>query len=113
MVVNEVEDLLGQDDYARVCDTFGGTELFIPSRGSRAAQKLSSVIGSVAADLLIAWGSGSTIYVPRRVNSEFEQHRAKVLELRRRGKTISEIAREYVFESRFSERKIRQLLRGM
>lgn len=109
--VNLIEECIGYDALARLADWTGGIELYVPSvaSGDQYAA-ISGRIGEPAAIKLIKWAGGTRLYVPMMFQVELLRRRAEVQALRSSGKTLLEIAREYTYTGRYSQRNIQRLL---
>jgi hypothetical protein len=110
---NLIAQIIGPDAFEKLSAVYGGCDFIVPgSTGSERGQALVELIGIEAAKRLIAWGRSSRVYVPKQRVNVRQQRAAEVRELHRQGMTASQIARNYTFVSRFSERAIYKLLRG-
>lgn len=108
---NLIEDIIGHDAYLDLCAWCGGTNYYVPSDSEdHNGLKLERAIGRPGARRLVDWAGGSIIYVPSRYVVELYRRRDEINVLRRRGKTVQEIAREYRYEGRYTERQIWRLL---
>jgi hypothetical protein len=111
MATNEIERVIGNEAYLRLCAAVGGCDYQIPTVAfSELGDALVEMIGRVAAKQLIEWGSGSRIYVPYSRAREIDQRRLTLIEMRARGMSAAEIAREYRYEGRYTERQVYAIL---
>lgn len=109
--VNLIEECIGIEAYSKLCGWIGGIDYYVPAdRQSSSALVLASVIGEPEADKLVAWAGGSRIYVSSAEYDDIERRRTDVVEMRRRGMTIREIAGKYQFLARYTERQIYRML---
>ena len=108
-----LEQVLGTEALASLSFSRGGCDLSIPlSLECQSGIELVQLIGRDAAKRLIAWGHGSRVYIPRRIVSERQRRAEEIADLRRQGLSVHQIARQYRFESRLSERQIFSILRS-
>lgn len=108
---NLIEDVIGRDAYLDLCAWCGGTSYYVPSDSEDAnGLRLEHAIGRPGARRLVEWAGGSVIYVPSRYAAEIARRRDEIAALRKRGKTVQEIAREYRYEGRYTERQIWAIL---
>jgi hypothetical protein len=111
MPVNEIERVIGKPAYHRLGMAVGGCDYHIPSCSDcEIGAALIDTVGHEAAMRLIKWGGGSRVYIPYSRTGEVDQRRLTLREMRARGMTISEIARTFRFEGRYTERQIYALL---
>jgi len=107
----DLEDAIGPAAFARLAQCFGGSDICLPSTDtSRSYKKLVAVLGEKTTRNLMLWGGGCRIYVPRSPSGEQRQRYEEICELRSRGKTLTEIASEYTYTARYTERQIRAIL---
>lgn len=86
---------------------FGGGDYNIPSN---VTLELENAIGKQYAIRLVKWGGGSRIYVPAMALIEREIRRKEVKALREQGLTLREIAKQYRYIGRYTERQIWAIL---
>ncbi len=110
---NVLAEIIGQDAYLALQGAVGGCDLFIPATlGNRSAQVLIDAVGLEATEALIAWGGPCRVFVPRDAKAERARRVADLVELRRQGLTVEQIALQYRFTARLSERAVYQILKG-
>ncbi|CAK0754037.1 putative Mor transcription activator domain-containing protein [Gammaproteobacteria bacterium] len=109
--MNEIERIIGQEAFEKLCAHYGGLDMCIPhSIDTQNGHYLTDIIGKEATEALINWGGSSRVYVPALHEAKLQKRREDILSLRERGKTIAEIAREYRFVGRYSERQVATIL---
>lgn len=109
--LSSLEDAIGPAAFARLAQCFGGSDICLPiTDAGRSYKKLVAVLGAGATRNLMLWGGGCRIYVPRTPSGEQRRRYEDICELRARGKTLTEIASEYTYTARYTERQIRAIL---
>jgi len=109
--IHGIESVIGRESFEALCLKYGGLDLHIPqSMDSQSAHYLADTIGLEATKVLIDWGQSSRIYVPRLAEIERSRRRDEVHALRRTGMSVARIAREYRFQSRYTERQVIKML---
>jgi hypothetical protein len=110
---NGIEKVIGPDAYLALQETCGGTDIFIPAGlETSSAQVLTDAVGLEATEALIAWGGPCRVFIPRDAKAERDKRIADLVALRRSGLTITEIALQYRFTARLSERAVYNILKG-
>ena len=89
----EVVDVVGADAAKALMARYGGQEVTLPSR--QPSEPLRELIGSVAARRLVGEFGGLKLYIPTNARPEREERNRKIVEARRRGLLIADIAREF------------------
>lgn len=105
--MNLLLELLGEKDFVKLCEAFGGGDYNIPNKP---CSTLTDAIGETAAHKLIQWGSGSRVYVPSLHCNAISQRRQEIQALRDQGLTLREIAKQYRYVGSYTERQIWTIL---
>ena len=100
--VDNIARVIGAGATARLISTFGGGRLYI-AKNPRPADALVRVIGNEAAEMLGTIFGGERIWFP---NGAGHLRRRRISLMRRRGSSVSRIAREL----RLSERYVYKVL---
>jgi len=100
--VENIARVIGAGATARLIATFGGGRMYIAQHPGR-ADAIARVIGEEAAEVLGSIFGGERIWLP---NDAGHQTRRRISLLRRRGSSVSRIAREL----RLSERYVYKVL---
>jgi hypothetical protein len=111
---NAIAQTIGPDAATALSLAIGGAAMAVPlSVDSPAALSLAEIIGMDGAIHLIAAFGGKQVYVPRDAEGERIQRALEIRELRRQGKTLTQISRGYRYSSRLSVRQIQNTLKGL
>lgn len=106
-------DLIGAHAWDKLVAHYGGCELPIPaSIASGSGQKLAAMIGERAAQALIDYAAGDTLYIAAGRERTNGARYAEIKAMRASGMSYAEIARTFEFTGRYSERNIRMILAG-
>jgi len=109
--MNEIERVIGAPAFRRLSEALGGCDYTVPSTiEGEAGAALLQAAGREAALLLIKWGGGARIYIPYSREMDVYQRKLTIREMRSRGLPVREIARQFRFEGRYTERQIYALL---
>jgi len=103
--VDNIARVIGAGATARLISTFGGGRLYIAKR-PQPADALARVIGDEAAGLLSEIFGGERIWFP---NGAGHQTRRRIALMRRRGSSVSRIARELRLSERYVYKVLAQL----
>lgn len=108
---NLLAQVIGHDAFQALAVHAGGTDYRVPtSLDCPTGRQLTAWIGNQAADALIRYAGGDVVYVQRGAVSEREAREADILKMHQAGMTPAEIAREYRYEARLSERSVWSIL---
>lgn len=99
--MDELVQAIGEDAARDLARRFGGTSLYVP-RSIGEHHPIAVAIGADNAARLSNWSGGSALSIPKQ-----PEKRQRVLDLRARALTVTEIARE----TDYSERHVYRLLR--
>ena len=110
----EGHDLIGAHAWNTLVAHYGGCELPVPGRiDSGSGQRLAEKVGPHAAQALISYAGGDTLYIAAGWGRILAARYAQIRALRdERGLSYAEIARTFEYTGRYSERNIRMILSG-
>jgi Mor family transcriptional regulator len=102
---------IGPDATKELCRVMGGADLRVPAQyEGEGYERLALIIGYPAADKLVRYAGGDTLYVPRNEAEALEDRNNRILRMLKEGKKPAEIAREFTYVARLSERHIYRIV---
>jgi len=103
----EIEQIVGQDAFAKLVERYGGSRLYVPHT-LPPAHPLCQLVGSDTAGKLTADFGGLSIDIPRALAAQIERRNDSILAERSGGITVRKLA----FKYRLTERTIRKIING-
>lgn len=109
-----LELAIGVEATDRLAERFGGSDLRVPvSEDSQMFALLADVVGRDAAHKLAKMAGGAMIYVPRNHARDCNTRNEEIRAMLRQGKTPADVAKEFTYTGRVSERHVYRILRRM
>jgi hypothetical protein len=109
--MNFIEQHIGADAFNRLVEKIGGCDYKVPAgiNTERGAQ-LREWIGKQAAQALIDYAAGDTVYIGARHEQALTHRYREIRRLHRSGLCPREIAQRYTFTGKYTERQIWAIL---